>query len=372
MSLEIDKLYYTVTLDIKELQKDIDGVKKKIAGMSGSVESEGSKMGAIFKKLGALIATAFAAVGLTAFIKKIAVTRGEFEQLGVAFETMLKSKEKADKLMEQVVALAAKTPFTLKEVAGAAKSLLAYGYAAEEVVPNIGRLGDIASGLNISMSDMTYLFGTARTQGRLFSRDMIQMAGRGIPVYTELAKVLNTDAAGVVKLVEAGKVGFPELQKMVVNLTSEGGMFYNLMEKQSKTLTGLLSNLGDAWDRLLNSLGEGRLGTIMKNIISGTTTMFNNFREAFGSKASERLEEERFKLNNLVGAITSVNTATKTRASLIAQLRSDYPGFLKGIKDENVTNAILLKTLKEVNEEYLKKIAIEANKEDIAKNTSPL
>ena len=86
--------------------------------------------------------------------------------------------------------------------------------------------------------------------------DIRQFAGRGIPIYEELGKVLNADRQELNKLVTEGKVGFPEVEKAFKNMTSEGGIYFNLMQEQSKSLTGMLSNLGDAWDSALNKIGQ--------------------------------------------------------------------------------------------------------------------
>lgn len=239
-----------------DFKKSIDDMKARIIGLSKTAEDEGNKIDSVFKKIGAGVATYFSAQALANFGKQIVNVRGEFQQLEVAFTTMLGSKDKADQLMEQLVRTAATTPFDLKSVSGGAKQLLAYGESAETVNKTLVRLGNIASGLSLPLNDLVYLYGTTMVQGRLFTQDVRQFMGRGIPLVQELSKELGVTTEEVNAMVTAGKIGFPEVQKVIERLTSEGGMFYNLMEEQSKTLAGQISNLEDAWTNMLNEIGK--------------------------------------------------------------------------------------------------------------------
>lgn len=219
-------------------------------------------------------------IGGTAALKGLVTdminVRGEFQKTSIAFETMLGSKEKADALMAQMVETAAKTPFDLQGVTSGAKQLLAYGTSADKVNETLVRLGNIASGLSIPLGDLVYLYGTSMSQGRLFTQDVNQFMGRGIPLVAELSKELGKTESEIRKMVTEGKVGFPELQKVIENMTNEGGKFYNLMEMQSTTLSGQISNLGDAWDSMLNSIGEDTQG-IASMTISAVTSIIENY-----------------------------------------------------------------------------------------------
>ena len=154
--------------------------------------------------------------------------------------------------MQQLVHTAATTPFGLEDVAQGAKQLLAYGFEAEKVNETLIRLGDIAAGLSIPLNDLVYLYGTTMSQGRLYTQDLNQFTGRGIPMIAELAKQFGVAKSKVKELVEEGKVGFPEVQKVIESLTDEGGKFGGLMEAQSKTITGQISNIEDAVSMMFN------------------------------------------------------------------------------------------------------------------------
>ena len=235
--------------------------------------------------IGSTVASIGAAWSMQEFATKVATVRGEFQKLQVAMETMLQSKAKAEALMAQMVQTAATTPFGLQDVAGGAKQLLAYGLEAEKVNETLIRLGDIAAGLSLPLGDLVYLYGTTMTQGRLYTQDFNQFVGRGIPLISELAKQFGVAENKVKDLVEEGKVGFPQIQKVIEDLTNEGGMFGGLMEKQSQTISGQISNIEDAFDMMFNEIGQNSEGVI-NSALSATSTLVENYEtvaEALGT-----------------------------------------------------------------------------------------
>lgn len=178
------------------------------------------------------------------------------EQLQIAFSTMLGSAERAAAMVENLNEFAAKTPFQAAEVQNAAKMLIGYGVAAEDVTETMRRLGDISAGLNIPLGDMAYLFGTARVQGRLFAADINQFSNRGIPIIAALAETMGVAQESIRGMVEEGRVGFPELQAALTYLTEEGSQFGGLMEAQSQSINGMFSTLRDNIVLSLAAIGE--------------------------------------------------------------------------------------------------------------------
>lgn len=256
-------------LSVKRLKDEYAAFKEE----AGETVEANEKMSVSLTKVLGVIG------GVTAmknFATELVNVRGQFQQLEIAFSTMLKSKEKADKLMSELVDIAAKTPFDLQGVASSAKQMIAYGSSAENVGDELVMLGNIAAGVGSQLSEIAYLYGTLRTQGRAYAVDIRQFAGRGIPIYEELAKVLGVTKDEVSGLVKEGKVGFKEVEQAFKNMTSESGIYYNLMQEQSKSLTGQLSNLGDAWDTMLNEIGKDTQG-IASAGISGLKGLIENY-----------------------------------------------------------------------------------------------
>ena len=243
--------------------------KKKVGeleGVSGRVRSALMKLGAAFT--------------MRELVTNVVNVRGEFEKLEVAFETMLGSAERAQTLMSQMVQTAATTPFGLDEVAQGAKQLLAFGMEAENVNSTLVRLGDIAAGLSIPLNDLIYLYGPTMAQGRLYTQDLNQFTGRGIPMIKELASQFGVAESKVKELVESGKVGFPEVQKVIESLTDEGGKFGGLMEAQSKTISGQISNIQDSIDTMFNDIGKQSEGMI-NTALGGVSYLVGHY-EQFG------------------------------------------------------------------------------------------
>ena len=253
-------LAFAATLDIKDFNVSADAMNARVKQLSDTTAAKAAEMDQsllTFAKNGAAYITSYlVGQGMTNLLTSIVQVRGQFQQLEIAFETMLGSKSKAHELMQQMEETAAKTPFDLDSVANGAKQLLAYGESADKVNDTLVRLGNIASGLSLPLNDIVYLYGTTMVQGRLYAADVRQFTGRGIPLVKELAKMYGVTADEINNMVSAGKIGFPDVQKVLNKLTDEGGQFYNLMEKQSKSLTGMISNLGDTWDQVQDHLGE--------------------------------------------------------------------------------------------------------------------
>lgn len=271
-------LHIDITGDNSNFLRKLREVEIGVANASKKIEKNGLSIEDMFNKL-TKAAAAFGA-GFTAkeLIQNIIQVRGEFQQLEVAFTTMLGSSEKANVLMAQLTETAAKTPFDLQGVANGARQLLAYGTSAEDVNETLIRLGNIAAGLSQPLGDLVYLYGTTMTQGRLYTQDLNQFTGRGIPMIKELAKEFGVAESEIKGMVEAGMIGFPEVQKVIQNLTNEGGMFFNLMQEQSKTITGQISNIGDSFSMMLNDIGKANEG-IINDALSGVSYLIENYEK---------------------------------------------------------------------------------------------
>ena len=258
MDQETGRLYFDVLLNDESLQQGLQRSRESFRSLGESANAELQSMDGFMAKAAQTAAGLFAADKLKDFASAIATVRGEYQQLEIAFETMLGSKSQADALMAQLIDTAATTPFEMKEIAEASKMLLAYGMAADDVNGTLIRLGDIAAGLSIPIKDLAFLYGTTMVQGRLYTQDLNQFLGRGIPLADELAKQFGKNKSEVKKLVEEGKIGFPEVQKAIEALTNEGSKFGGLMEAQSKTIKGQKSNIEDAWEQMMNEIGRSQ------------------------------------------------------------------------------------------------------------------
>lgn len=282
MSVTNNTVQYTLSL--KDLMsKQLEKASAATQGLNRKIDQtrQGLKGLSSIGGLGAGLGIGIGTAGIVSFGRQVVESLKNYEYFSASLRTLMKGDAMAAKSLEtSLISLASKTPFSLTEVQDATKQLLAYGFSAGTVTKNISMLGDVASALKIPFSDIAYLYGTLKTQGRAYSRDIMQFTQRGIPVVKELAKQFKVTDGEVMKLVEDGKVGFGDIEKAFQSMTSSGGMFFNMMAEQSKTVGGKLSNMSDNWERLKVNIGKQQSG-----IIAGTVSFMNQFVEALNRQA---------------------------------------------------------------------------------------
>lgn len=252
-------------------QTDMTGAKK--------AESQFTRLQGMSQKLSFALGGFFSAYAAKGLITGLLGVTSEVEQLNIAFGVLLGSQEKASKMMLDIRKVAKESPiFNFTTLASSTKEMLAYGFASEDVLNEITMLGDVASGVNMPLGDLTLAYGTLKSQGRAMTRDIYQFTGRGIPIIAELAKVMGVSTDKIKDLVEKGKVGFPEVQKAFKNLTSEGGKFAGMSEKIGKSIGGLYANFKESINFLLIDIGE-QLLPFLKSVMGSVLKIFNFLNE---------------------------------------------------------------------------------------------
>lgn len=258
-----------------------DSMSQMIERMK-SAPTAGEGMTSLFQRVTGdahmLSATLLGGLGIEQLAGSIFHTRSQFQQLEISFNTMLGSEQKAGALMDELIQTAAHTPFDLSSVTSGAKQLLAYGTEAKDVNKTLVQLGDIASGLNIPLGDLVYLYGTTVSQGKMFTMDLRQFMGRGVPLAEELGKILHQNTTEVQESVSKGKVTSDIFKEAIANMTQAGGRFGGLMEQQSKTLEGQWSNIGDSIQQMFNEIGKKSEG-VFSSGLSIISAMVENWQE---------------------------------------------------------------------------------------------
>jgi phage tail tape-measure protein len=266
--------------------------------------------------------------GVVSFGKSVIESLKNYEYFSASLRTLMHGDVQSAKALEsQLVELAKKTPFSLVEVQDATKQLMAYGFSAGSVTKNIAMLGDVASALKIPFGDIAYIYGTLRTQGRAYTRDIMQFTQRGIPVVAELAKQYNTTTQNVQKLVEQGKVGFADIEKAFQSMTAEGGVFFNMMDEQSKTVGGRISMLGDSFEQLKVNIGKGQTG-----IIAGIT---NLLEQSVSALSRYFAEANRMYENFAKNGAQQFNFFEKALHETVGLLSGYHAGYYKLIQAED-------------------------------------
>ena len=267
---------FEASLRLDNLERDLNKMQQLFNESMQSSQRETNKLQQSIDTLAKGALAFFTFSQAKAFVNQVIEVRSQFQQLEISFSTMLKSKEKANELMAQLTDLAAKTPFGLEEVSEGAKKLLAFQVPAEEVTETLRRMGDVASGLGVPMGQLIHVYGQVKAQGKLMTNDLYQFMNAGIPIIAELSKVVGKSETEIKDMVSAGKIGFTEIQAVIKNMTNEGGLFYNLMADQSKSLGGQISNLKDNFDQMLNEIGKASEG-IVSGAIKGVSFLVENY-----------------------------------------------------------------------------------------------
>ena len=220
---------------------------------------------------------------ITGFVTQLFSIRGEYEMLERSMGAILGSFQEGSKIFNQIQQQALQSPMTVIDLSDAAKQLIAYNFSMNEVAITTKKMADISSALGVPMERMTYNLGQIKAQGFLTARDARDFANAGLAVVPKLAemytnlngKVVTT--SDVYDMLTKKMVPYADVMKVINGLTDEGGMFFDFQAKQAETLKGQLSNLVDAWNMMLNQIGQSNEG-IMKGSVSAMRELFTNWR----------------------------------------------------------------------------------------------
>lgn len=237
-----------------------DNASKHIQALGSSFLSVGN-----VAKLATIAVAGFATAAAVKVAKAAFDLSMDLEQTSIAFETMIGSAEQSKKTMKELADFSLRTPFQLAELQEASKRLLAYNVEAKELIPTMEMLGNITAGVGKDkLGQLILAFGQVKAATYLTGAELRQFTEAGVPLFDTLAKQMGTTAAQVKENMEDGmKIPFEQVEEALGTLTQEGGKFYNLMEKQSKSASGVVSNLSEKFNFLkLAILGVDPDGTI--------------------------------------------------------------------------------------------------------------
>ena len=253
------------------------GAQKDFGGLVAAVDSG---VGRVTGLIGGLAALAGAG-GLLASVGAGVKLAADMEQASVSFEVMIGSAQRAKTLLSSLDSFAASTPFELPGIVDATKKLIAFGVSDTQAVSTLRRIGDVASGIGVPLTELAEIYGKAKVQGRLMAEDVNQLTGRGIPIIQQFARQFGVAEGEVRGLVTAGRIGFPQLERAFIDMTSSGGQFFGMTDRQSRTLTGLWSTLTDTVRGALRRVAQQAIETFdFKRLVSLATGAIESFGNA--------------------------------------------------------------------------------------------
>lgn len=266
----LGSFFLEIGVDQTALQRGLNAAESRLTSFSGKLERVGTT-------LSIAVSAPLALIG-----KNSIKAAADFETLEVSFGTMLKSMDKGRALMKDLQKYNLDTPFQSAEVNNAAKSLLAFGFAQNKIIPQLKMIGDLSAGVGIPIKELADIYGKARVQGRLFAEDINQLTGRGIPIIAEFAKQFGVSEQAIKKMTEDGKISFANLEKAFESMTQKGGQFYNMTANQSKTLAGIYSNFQDSVSQNLKVVGDSIVKNLdLKTVVPQMSKMLGDLAKSF-------------------------------------------------------------------------------------------
>lgn len=232
-----------------EILGDSSKFASEVSKLTDTTSKAISSLGSGFSKAGTILTAAITAPLAIAGVKAArwaSQTAANAEQVDIAFNTML-GPERAKKMIAELVEFAKTTPFEMAGLNKATQQMLAYGFAADDVIPMLTDVGNATAALGAGhqgIDAITRALGQMHGKGVAASQEMMQLTEVGIPAWDYLAKALHTDVAGAMEMVTKKAVS-ADVAIAAIRAGMQGD-FGGLMIKQSRTLTGVLSNLADA------------------------------------------------------------------------------------------------------------------------------
>lgn len=266
---------YVLRVELDEFKKQMQEASNQFKKVGDQATKEGNKIDGALKKVGMAVGAYFATAQLQAFAQKVIQVRSEVEKLQVSFKT-LAGAEAGGKLFEEIRQFAAATPLLVKDLASAAQTMLGFGISAEKVMPNLRAIGDISMGDAQKLQSLSLAFSQMTATGKLMGQDLLQMINAGFNPLEEISRKTGQSIGVLKEKMSEGAISAEMVRDAFISATSEGGKFNGMLEAQSKTIAGQMSNLEGAMDDAMNALGEN-FQPIIVEAIGGLTELVKNF-----------------------------------------------------------------------------------------------
>lgn len=297
-----------------EMGQSMDDTDKKTQSMTGSFIKAGVALQAMKKGEQFILDLG----------KSFVVSASNLENLNAEFSVMLGSADKAKILVGDIRKLGAATPFGTEDLANASKTLLQFGIEQENVISNLRMLGDVAGNSKERLQSLSLVFGQISSAGKLQGQDLLQLINVGFNPLQEMAKGSTTEYQRLRKEMEKGNITFDMVKEAFKSATSEGGRFFNNMQAQSQTLSGLWSTLQDEGNNISATIGTAML-PILKDMVRETTSL------AISTNAYLQSAEGMKKTADIFSTISGVLSVGK---SIFAEIANTLKNVLSGEVDQ--------------------------------------
>lgn len=260
-----------------------NNIDKATAG-SKNLQTQHRSLMDISGQLARRLALVFSVSQITGYVKKLIEVRGEFELQQRSLQAILQNKDEANRIWQQTVDLAVRSPFRVKELVSYTKQLAAYRIESDKLFETNKMLADISAGLGVDMQRLILAFGQVRSAAYLRGTELRQFTEAGIPILEQLAQYFTelegraVSVGDVFERVSKRMVSFADVEEIFKRMTSEGGTFYRMQEIQAETLKGMWSNLKDSVDIMIDSVGRANEDTL-KGSLKFVKELVDNYKD---------------------------------------------------------------------------------------------
>lgn len=272
-------IWTQMNTQLSQTKKQIDDIKKKMGEFHNEVQKTSNIMG----QLQSRIAAAFSVGAIMGFAKKVTEVRAQFELQRVALGAIIQDTDEANKVFLRVQQMALESPFSIMQLERSTKQIAAFGFEAKQLVPTMKMVADIGAGLGVELDRIVLVLGHMKARGYLEGTMVRQFTNMGFNVLGELAKYYTelegrmVSVADVQERVKKKMVEFGDVEEVLKRVTSAGGMFYDMQKKQSDSIWGQMQRITDAYDLMLNEIGQQNEGSI-KAALTAVRTLINSWR----------------------------------------------------------------------------------------------
>ena len=350
--------YLTAINNIKNAIKDLDitdanykqnlkTLNKELARLNKELLQSGYSSDKVYKshrnlmdisgQLQRRLALVFSVSQITGYMKQLVEVRGEFELQQKSLQVLLQNKDEANKLWQQTVNLAVKSPFRVGELVSYTRQLAAYRIETGKLFDTTKRLADVSAGLGVDMSRLILAYGQVRAANYLRGTELRQFTEAGIPMLDELAKRFTelegrvVSAGDVFERISKRMVSFKDVEAVFRSMTDAGGTFYKMQEKQSETLKGMISNLHDTIDLMMNDLGKSQEG-LLKGSVDLANSVVRNWRAWEMAIRDVAIAWGVLKVAQIIKAIRSIATVGIEATMALGGMNTVVAGLTKQLK----------------------------------------
>jgi len=290
----------------KNLSKNTDKLKNRLNKSNRAIRDSGRSATAaaggfrtLNRSLGPLLKI-LAVIGATRFVF---INAADIETQRKSLEVLTGSLSKTNEIIKELQDFGAVTPFKSSELIEQTKRLKAFGFQTNELVDTTKRLADVAGATGADLQGIATAFGQIRAKGKLQQEENLQLLERGVDITTELKNITGLQGEAFEKAQRQGKIGADLVNQALINLTNEGGAFFEGASSQATTLNGKLSTLIDSTESLARTIGsqlspaiKGALDLATKGVIA-IEKIFSRFGDigdvGLGNVAKAEMDAQR-------------------------------------------------------------------------------